>query len=272
MYWVKKFVVRYTEHIDAELEEYEQVCRTLNELHEQEEQNALKTADVIAMTTTCAARYRRSLANIKPKVVIIEEAAEVLEAHVITSLSEGLEHLILIGDHKQLKPNPTVYELAKKYSLEVSLFERMVNNGMQCHTLNIQHRMRPEIALLVRHIYKGLLNHESVRRYENIMGVRNNLVFINHGHTEDEVEHLKSKANTHEAEFTKALCRYFLQQGYDPSRITILTGYAGQLIKLKNIMPKKDFEGVRVTVVDNFQGEENDIIILSLVRSNFDGM
>ena len=79
-------------------------------------------------------------------------------------------------------------------------------------------------------------------------------------------------ANTHEAEFTKSLCRYFLQQGYDASRITILTGYAGQLIKLKSIMPKKDFEGVRVTVVDNFQGEENDIIILSLVRSNSDGM
>ena len=57
----------------------------------------MKTADVIAMTTTCAARYRRSLANIQPKVVIIEEAAEVLEAHVITSLSEGVEHLILIG-------------------------------------------------------------------------------------------------------------------------------------------------------------------------------
>ena len=37
-------------------------------------------------------------------------------------------------------------------------------------------------------------------------------------------------------------------------------------------MPKKSiFEGVRVTVVDNFQGEENDIILLSLVRSNEDG-
>lgn len=36
-------------------------------------------------------------------------------------------------------------------------------------------------------------------------------------------------------------------------------------------MPKKQFDGVRLTVVDNFQGEENDIILLSLVRSNDDG-
>ena len=37
---------------------------------------------------------------------------------------------------------------------------------------------------------------------------------------------------------------------------------------MRKEMPKKDFEGVRLTTVDNFQGEENDIILLSLVRSN----
>ena len=60
------------------------------------------------------------------KVVIVEEAAEVLEAHIVTSLPQSTEHLILIGDHQQLKPSPTVYELAKKFNLEISLFERMV--------------------------------------------------------------------------------------------------------------------------------------------------
>ena len=39
--------------------------------------------------------------------------------------------LFLLGDHQQLKPNPTVYELAKKYNLETSLFERMINNGVR---------------------------------------------------------------------------------------------------------------------------------------------
>lgn len=44
--------------------------------------------------------------------------------------------------------------------------------------------------------------------------------------------------------------------------------YTGQLIQLKKEMPREFFQGVRICAVDNFQGEENDIILLSLVRSN----
>ena len=61
------------------------------------------------------------------------------------------------------------------------------------------------------------------------------------------------------------MCRYLLQQGYSPSQITVLTPYSGQLFQLKKFVPNE--EGLRVCVVDNFQGEENEIILLSLVRS-----
>lgn len=102
---------------------------------------------------------------------VVEEAAEVLEAHIVTTLCEQTEHLILIGDHQQLKPNPTVFELAKKYNLETSLFERMIKNGIEYYPLSLQHRMRPEISdLLVPHIYKSLRDHPSVSLYENIRG------------------------------------------------------------------------------------------------------
>jgi len=69
-------------------------------------------------------KYRYSF--LKVQVVVVEEAAEVLEAHVITSMPESTQQLILIGDHQQLKPSPTVFELARKYNLDTSLFERMV--------------------------------------------------------------------------------------------------------------------------------------------------
>lgn len=60
------------------------------------------------MTTTGAAKYRKILQQLKPRLVIIEEAAEVLEAHTITSLSKECQHLILIGDHQQVrKPRTT---------------------------------------------------------------------------------------------------------------------------------------------------------------------
>ena len=70
------------------------------------------------------------LINEQVRIMIVEEAAEVLEAHIVTSMPQTTQHLILIGDHQQLKPSPTVYELARKYNLDISLFERMVSNLM----------------------------------------------------------------------------------------------------------------------------------------------
>lgn len=55
------------------------------------------------MTTTGAAKYRKALQELRPRVVIVEEAAEVLEAHIVTTLSEACQHLILIGDHQQVR-------------------------------------------------------------------------------------------------------------------------------------------------------------------------
>lgn len=102
---------------------------------------------------------------------VVEEAAEVLEAHIVTALSKHTEHLILIGDHLQLRPNPAVYELAKRFNLEVSLFERFINNNMEYYQLKQQHRMRPCISsLLVPHIYKQLLDHPTVEEYEDVKG------------------------------------------------------------------------------------------------------
>lgn len=74
------------------------------------------------------------------KIVIVEEAAEIFEAHIVTSLSPKCEHLILIGDHVQLRPNPSVYRLAAHYKIDVSLFERLVKNDFPNVRLNIQVR------------------------------------------------------------------------------------------------------------------------------------
>ena len=91
--------------------------------------------------------------------MVVEEAAEVLEAHIVTSLSSSCEHLILIGDHQQLRPSTAVFELSRKYHLDVSLFERMIKNGMEPCILGVQHRMRPAMARLISpSIYPDLLS------------------------------------------------------------------------------------------------------------------
>lgn len=269
-HWARRYQETHTRRLQEFYQTYEVVCQQLAEIKHGQEEDALRNATVIGMTTTGAAKYRNVLQKIQPKIVVVEEAAEVLEAHIVTALSKGAEHLILIGDHKQLKPNPSVYTLAKQYNLEVSLFERMVRNGMTCHTLDTQHRMRPEIARLMKFIYDDLKNHVSVESFEDILGVSKNIFFVDHQYPEKTDDELRSHSNEHEAEYIVALCKYLLRQGYDNSRITVLTTYTGQLLQLKRLMPKAQFEGVRLCTVDNFQGEENDIILLSLVRSNED--
>ena len=263
--------------------EYDQAVEREQEIIRMEEYEVLREACVIGMTTTCAAKYRSILKEIRPRIVIVEEAAEVLEAHIIASLTSGCQHLILIGDHQQLRPTPAVYDLAKRYKLDVSLFERMVNVGIQCETLNVQHRMRPEISALMKHIYDDLENHESVEKYEDIKGMKKNMFFINHNYMEDSCNQSHSHVNEHEAKFLVALCRHLMQQGYKADQITLLTTYTGQMYAIRDCLQEEDaikeplkpendssFRGVRVTTVDNFQGEENDIILLSLVRSNKD--
>ncbi len=59
-----------------------------------------------------------------------------------------------------------------------------------------------------------------------------------------------------------------LKQGYKQNEITILTLYRGQLLEIKKILRATKINGVRTAVVDDFQREENRIILLSFVRSN----
>ncbi|KAM4688986.1 NFX1-type zinc finger-containing protein 1-like [Discoglossus pictus] len=270
--WRNIFMKEIRLHIFELENKYQLLINRLTELKNQEDFLKLKKADIIGMTTTGAAKCRSILQNVRPRIVVVEEAAEVLEAHIITSLSPSCQHLILIGDHQQLRPTTMVYELAKKFNLEVSMFERLIRMEMPYVRLDYQHRMRPEIAqLLTPHIYDKLENHESVYKYDNIKGVLSNLFFVDHNHLEEHIKEGKSHQNSHEAAFVRSLCLYLIQQGYSPSEITILTTYTGQLHCIQKMMPKSIFEGVRICVVDKYQGEENEIIILSLVRSNLEG-
>ncbi|NXP66262.1 ZNFX1 protein, partial [Chloropsis cyanopogon] len=267
--WLKTYQVFIREGILEHEQRYQAAAERLEQLKLEQDICILNNARIVGMTTTGAAKYRRILQFIEPRIVIVEEAAEVLEAHTITTLSKDCQHLILIGDHQQLQPSANVYDLAKNFNLEVSLFERLIKVEFPFVCLKYQHRMRPEIAQLISpHIYQKLENHPSVLEYENIKGVSTNVFFVEHEVPEQEIQEGKSHQNPHEAHFVVELCKYFLCQGYEPSQITILTTYTGQLFCLQKLMPVKIFEGVKVHVVDKYQGEENDIILLSLVRSN----
>jgi len=66
-------------------------------------------------------------------------------------------------------------------------------------------------------------------------------------------------------------------QGYDPSKITILTTYNGQKALIKDIIKQKCawnpiFKNPKkITTVDRYQGQQNDYVLLSLVRTKYPG-
>ena len=269
-YWVNQLIVTRKQLVARTARMYNEMCKEFTVCQQDIDAHVIRGADIVGMTTTGAAKYNHILSNIYPKIVIIEEAAEVFEAHVFTSLTPSVQQLIMIGDHKQLKPKANCYKLEKKFEFCVSLFERLARNDFPVFTLEVQHRMRPEIASLIcPSIYQNLLNHEDVERYEHVKGVGTDLFFIDHHAPEKDIDDKdRSHSNDHEAEFLVALCKYLLKQGYRPDQITLLTMYCGQLLELRKKMRRRDYDGVRVAAVDDFQGEENDIILLSLVRSN----
>ena len=133
------------------------------------------------------------------------------------------------------------------YDLNVSMFERLILNGFPHGTLYAQHRMRPEISALVRHLtYPDLVDAERTKHRPDLIGVQDNIVFINHDHPEDESRQLSdspkfassSKQNTYEVEMVLKIVRYLGQQSYRTDQLVILTPYLGQLQNLRLTLAK----------------------------------
>ena len=230
----------------------------------------IKSYKIVAMTTTGAAKYSTILEQNNFDTVIIEEAAEVLESHILSLLTKKTKQLILIGDHKQLRPKPYNYELETKYNFGISMFERLINNGIPYYSLKYQRRMKPIFADFVRIIYGSTeyLDYQDVKNKEKVKGIEKDMFIITHNELESENESLKSKVNEYEAKYLSNLSKYLLLQGYDHNQLVILTFYVGQVLAIKKQLKKIGVENIRVSSVDNYQGEECDIVLLSLVRSN----
>ncbi|XP_023016144.2 NFX1-type zinc finger-containing protein 1 isoform X1 [Leptinotarsa decemlineata] len=268
------FLMQYLNHLMEEQKKvyqlYQEKYKIYTEQRDMEDLKIMKENLVVGLTTTSAARLRPVLEALKSPIVIVEEAAEVLEAHIMSALTVHCTQLILIGDHQQLRPTTADYTIETKYQMGVSLFERMIQNNIECHTLNIQHRMRPEICNLIRpSIYSELKDHSSVLGRPKILGVDKVLYFINHKKEEQSCGD-STKKNLHEVTFLINLAKYLILNGYSPQNITILATYLGQMFEMQRERKKHSLilRDVRISVLDNYQGEESDIILLSLVRNN----
>jgi hypothetical protein len=240
--------------------ELQRVARRLEEVRVASWVRACARRPVVGCTSTFAAQHLGFVRALKPRVVVIEEAGELLESQVMAAIgSPLLEHLVLIGDHKQLRPKITSHLLSRK-RLDVSLFERLVESGrFPTATLQLQLRMRPEIADLTRYMYTpAVRDHPRVASYPPVRGVASSVFFLSHQLPEDAVDAdatLLSKSHRLEAEFLVRLGLYLLQQGYRPGDLAFLTAYVHQVRIIRELIQKdfSELRGARLATVDNFQ-------------------
>ena len=249
-------------------EQFEACATQAKRLSLSREIEVLKKAKLVAMTITGAAIRNEILNMVKPSVIIVEEAAEINEAHLISLLGNHVEHLILIGDHKQLRPQVECYKLEKQYNFDVSMMERLINNKLPYATLNYQNRMRPDISKYLTDIYPDLKDSDRVHDNPEVIGLEKNCFFWHH---ENHEKSGRSPLNEVEAraaiDLTEYLCDFM---GYSVERVTILAGYKGQTALLRRMAQKFNTKDKRVDVqtIDMFQGDENDVVIVSTTRSN----
>ncbi|KAG0361714.1 hypothetical protein BGZ54_008993, partial [Gamsiella multidivaricata] len=129
--WRPKAQESMIEQLTEHLREAEEFAKKKNEAYDEARRCILQNASVIGMTTSGAAKMQALISAVAPEIIICEEAGEVLESHILTALSPSTQHLILIGDHKQLRPQIETYTLSsdstvgKNYNLDQSLFERL---------------------------------------------------------------------------------------------------------------------------------------------------
>ncbi|KAL5364485.1 hypothetical protein BJX96DRAFT_187908 [Aspergillus floccosus] len=250
-YWVEEHRKNSYLGVQAVLSAHVETKASWDRIRDEMDLRCLRAADVIGVTTTGLARNLKMLRRLPSKVLVCEEAGEVSEAHMLTSLLPSLEQVVLIGDHQQLRPQIQHYDLSREskagrqYSLDTSLFERLVEPddgvGVQIPfcTLETQRRMHPSISQLIRDtLYPRLQDAPSVLGYSEVTGMRKRLFWLDHrapeGNASNEEAMATSHWNDHEIQLTVALVNHLLRQGtYQSGDIAVLTPYLGQLHRIR---------------------------------------
>eukprot|EP00934_Nitzschia_sp_Nitz4_P008529 Nitzschia sp. Nitz4//scaffold3_size479765//306225//310635//NITZ4_000127-RA/size479765-augustus-gene-1.609-mRNA-1//-1//CDS//3329550839//8519//frame0 len=256
-----------------------------------------KQARIVAMTCTHAAIARSNLLELGFEYdnVVMEESAQMLEieSFIPLLLQRGksdksvsglsrLKRVCMLGDHNQLPPVVKNAAFSKYSNFDQSLFSRLIKLGVPYVQLDKQGRARPELMELYGWRYKELGNLSHVSEGEKFQlanpGFVHTRQMVDVGDFDGKGESCPTPyyyQNLGEAEYAVALFQYMVLIGYSPKSIAILTTYNGQKELITDILRQRcgagtPLDGVwpsAVSTVDQFQGQQADYILLSLVRT-----
>jgi superfamily I DNA and/or RNA helicase len=239
--------------------EVKNIRTELKKLQVYNEEKLYTEANVILGTPV--GLYDAKLKDVVFKTLIIDEAGQCLEplAWCIFPLAEKY---VLAGDHLQLPPTVLSKE-AMQLGFNCSILEKCIATIPNTFLLNTQYRMRESIAgFSSDYFYAGLLitpNH--------LKNVQTHITFIDTaGSGFNEIKGIDGTSLQNKGEIDTSL-KIIETENLDPIKTAFISPYSGQVAAAKDLLPL----GLRISTIDSFQGQEKEIVILSLVRSNDDG-
>ena len=243
----------------------------------------LDSAHVIA--STLVSSNHRLLSGHRFGTLFIDEAAQALEAACWIAMRKA-DRVILAGDHQQLPPTVKCYE-AQKEGLGCTLMETIADNKPEAVTLlTTQYRMNEDIMRFSSEwFYDGQLKASPEVRNRSILDWDSPVSWIDTSGMEFKEEFVGEsfgRINRQEADLLlDELQKYIARIGGErilEERIDfgIISPYKAQVQylrgKIKSSASLRPYRPLlTVNTVDGFQGQERDVIFISLVRANEDG-
>ena len=262
--------------------------------------NAQLFGEARVIASTLVGSANRLLDGQKFATLFIDEAAQALEAACWIPIRK-VSRVVLAGDHCQLPPTVKSFA-ALKAGLGKTLMERIVENHPETVTLlKMQYRMNEEIMRFSSDwFYGNQVESAPEVKYRSILDLDIPMTWIDTSafqlpssgeeglgveanlFREEFVGESFGRINKAEAELTLlALENYFkkigkeriLQERLD---VGVISPYRAQVQYLRHLFKKREFfkpyrSLISVNTVDGFQGQERDIILISLVRANDEG-
>lgn len=242
-------------------------------------------ADARVIACTLVGSANRLLMGQKFGTLFIDEAAQALEPACWIAIRKA-DRVILAGDHCQLPPTVKAPE-ALRAGLGHTLMQTIVKNKPETVSLlKLQYRMNDEIMRFSSEwFYGGMLQSAPEVKYRSILDFDTPIEWINTEEmdcNEEFVGENYGRINKPEAELSIAQLKEYItkigRERFLSERIDVglISPYKAQVQYLRRLVRNDAFfkpyrQAITINTVDGFQGQERDVILISLVRANEEG-
>lgn len=228
-------------------------------------------ADIICTTLGSCGGLTEYIQSLKFDVCIIDEATQCTEIASFTPLQFDVKKLILVGDVKQLPPLVFGKECAEA-GLKNSLFSRIQNSFIGTNLegvkmLTVQYRMHPEILKWPNEFfYEGKLTSDTRATKCDAFPFKPYTVFsLEYQQNHTQMEH--QIYNNEEIQFVLKLLTEIIKYCDRHTSIAVITPYSRHKRECEKYLLANNIKQVSVQSIDSVQGQEYDVVVISLART-----